>query len=217
MKGELLYAYSPVRWRIMWAIVYAVLLAGALFALYQFGSQIGTHSVPVGDVRLSIPYSKFLVGETVPFTVHNGFNSTIYVTNNCPSEPLEVFKLESGTWKRIHDTVALSDCPLEGRQIAVPANGSMSGTFKEWRHLFNKPGKYRVVAYVEYYNALPYQDFEVISKPKVPRVPVAPAVPTISNILNRNSATSPSSTVSPTVKHPVTNHTDEDRFEPNDD
>lgn len=170
MKGELLYAYSPVRWRITWTITYAVILLGGILGLYAFSNHIGTHSIPAGSVQLVVPYSKYLVGETISFTVYNHFNSAIYVPNGCPSEPLDVYRWVDGSWLRIHDKAAAAACILESRQVSVPANGSTSGTFAAWPHLFDQPGKYRVVAYVDFYNALPYQDFEVIAKPE-PAVP----------------------------------------------
>ncbi len=170
MKGELLYVYDQKRWRIMWIIIYSLVLAGSVVGLYLFSNRIGTHSIPAGNVQLVVPHSKYLVGEPVTFTVYNRFNSTIYVTNHCPSEPLEVYRWTNDSWQRIHDRADLKDCIAENRQVRVPANGSASGTFAPWHHLFDRPGKYRVVAYVEYYNSLPYQDFEVIAKPKVPKI-----------------------------------------------
>lgn len=170
MKGELLYVYDQRRWRIMWIIIYSLVLAGSVVGLYLFSNRIGTHSIPAGNVQLVIPYSKYLVDEPVTFTLYNRFNSTIYVMNQCPSEPLEVYRWTNNSWQRIHDRADLKDCIAENRQVRVPANGSASGTFAPWHHLFDRPGKYRVVAYVEYYNSLPYQDFEVIAKPAVPKV-----------------------------------------------
>jgi len=191
MKGELLYVYHPIRQRIIWAIVYAVIIIGSLGALYFVGNKIATHSIPVGDVQLSVPYSKYLVGESVTFTLHNGFNSTIYVINNCPDEPLEVYRQENNTWVRIHDKAAIGDCSSDQRQIAVTANSSISGTYEAWKNLFSTPGKYRIVAYVEYYNALPYQDFEIIAKPETPVNTNVTTTPS-KNTTTKNNEDSPS-------------------------
>jgi uncharacterized membrane protein len=190
MKGELLYVYHPIRQRIIWAIVYAVIIVGTLTSFYYIGNKIATHTIPVGDVQLSVPYSKYLVGESVTFTLHNGFNSTIYVINNCPDEPLEVFRQENNTWVRIHDKAAIGDCSSNERQIAVTANSSISGTYEAWKNLFSTPGKYRIVAYVEYYNALPYEDFEIIAKPEVSSAKDVTTAPVQNNTTqnNENSA-----------------------------
>jgi hypothetical protein len=151
--------------RVIWAIVYAALAVMFMLGLYWTAQRIRTHTLPVGSIQLTVPYSKYLVGETVSFTIKNNYNSPVYLLNHCPDEPLEVYRLENGQWVRQHDEASLDDCPDERRQISVPANGLVSGSFAPWRNLFKQPGKYRVVAFVEYYNALPYQDFEVIALP----------------------------------------------------
>lgn len=163
--GELSNTRHPLRIRIFWALVYLSIIAGFVIGMYAAATRIRTHTLPVGQIQLTIPYSKYLVGETVSFTLTNNYNSPIYIINNCPSEPLAVYRLESGTWVRQHDQASINDCPVEQRQVSVPANGVVNGTFAPWHNLFSQPGKYRVVAYVEYYNALPYQEFEVIAQP----------------------------------------------------
>ncbi len=174
MRGELRYAHSKWFSRIAWLLFWIVSLGILAYGIYLIIGNIQMRSLPAGQIRLSVPYSKYLVGETVTFTIKNNFNSAIYLTNDCPAEPLYVYRQENGAWVRIHDTAAASDCPTESRQIEVAANGSVSGSFAPWHNLFNTPGKYRVVAYVEYYDALPYQDFEVVAK-YVPAPKPAPA------------------------------------------
>jgi hypothetical protein len=163
MKGELLYIYHPWRWRIIWTAVYLALGVGLVVGLWILGSRIRTHSVPTGQVQLVVPHSRYTTDESVTFVLKNNFNSTIYVQNNCPEEPLAVYRQENGKWVRIHDQAAESDCQKESRQVQIPAGGEVGGNFQPWHNLFKTPGKYRVVAFVEYYNAFPYQDFEIIS------------------------------------------------------
>lgn len=164
MRGELLYVHNPNRIRMYWGIFWVVLIAAFMIASYQVAAHVRTHSAPTGQLTLSVPYSKYVVGEEVAFSLTNSFNSTIFVSNECPSEPLMVYKQEGTKWVRIHDTVSQADCKNEARTIAVPSNGVVTGSFGKWKNLFAKPGKYRIVAYVEYYNALPYSDIEIIDK-----------------------------------------------------
>lgn len=169
----------PVRVRLIWACVYIVILAGATALAYYAAEQIKTRIVPTGQIQLSVPYSQYMVGEAISFSLKNNFNSSVDVMNQCPAEPLAVYYQQNGSWIRQHDTASASDCLAEQRQVTVPANGVVNGTFAPWHHLFEKPGKYRIVAYVEYYNALPYQDIEVlpypvIAPPPAPKPVVAP-------------------------------------------
>ena len=165
MRKELLHAANPWRVRLTWVAIYLVLMSATLGTLYIMLERVRTFSLPTGGVELSVPYSTYLVGETVSFTVKNDFNSPIYVNNSCPSEPLSVYRQVNGSWLRIHDTTAISNCATQDRTVMIPPNSSMTATFANWPHLFDTPGNYRVVMMVQYYNALPYQDFQVIAKP----------------------------------------------------
>jgi len=176
MNGELHYAHNKLRSRVYWAITYIVIIAAVLFGLYQVAASMQTHTLPAGEIQLSVPYSKYLVGEPITFSIKNNYNSTIYILNDCPNEPLNVYRLVGTVWTRVHDTAAVSECPTQDRMIEVGANGSVDGSFAPWHNLFITPGKYRVVAYVEYYNALPYQEFEVVDKPAAKAPTQTPAV-----------------------------------------
>lgn len=182
------YAKVPHNQRMLIASVYIAIGIIVVVTLRALGSDIRTRSLPVGSITVTTNYAKYLVGDPVKFTVANNYNSPIYITNTCPSEPLEVYKQDGGTWKRIHDHIDPKDCPATERQIKVPAQSSMSGDYSRWKNLFSAPGTYRVVVHVDYYDSLPYSDFEVIEKPKVPEIPAL--LPPKSTV----SVSSPSST-----------------------
>ena len=204
--SELSYINNPWRQRIIWIIIYSVVLSTLVLGLYKFAEHLRTHSVPVGQITLNIPYTRYLVGEPITFTINNNFNSPVYITNQCPREPLSVYRYDNSQWVRIHDIAAEKECPDEERLEMVPANGSVSGSFVPWHNLFSQPGKYRVVVYVAYYNTLPYQDFEVIAAPAIP-MPVNTSTQTKSSSSSQNQQTP---TTQPRRQQPINR-------EPNDD
>ncbi len=163
---ELEFTKRPAVTYIKWSMVYLVILALIVAVALLLAGKIRTYSLPTGAVELSMPYGRYLVGEPVTFTLKNNFNAPIYVANNCPDEPLAVYKLEQSTWVRIHDETTLTSCTTKERQIMIAAGGEQNGSFAKWKHLFNKPGTYRIVAFVEYFNTMPYQDIEIVAKPK---------------------------------------------------
>lgn len=166
VSRELRHAENPWRARLLWAGTLIALVVILLFAFYRVFERIQTYSLPSGSVELSVPYSKYLVGETVTFTVKNNFNSPIQVSNGCPGEPLNVFRYQKNKWVQIHDKTDAKNCISQERTVTIPAKQSITASFKHWSHLFDKAGKYRIVMRVDFYNSLPYQDFEVINKPK---------------------------------------------------
>ena len=165
MNNELNHSKNPIKLSFFWIVVYAIIAMSILVVVSMVANQYRTHKLPTGDVTLTIPYSKYAVGETINFTIKNNFNSSIYLINNCPSEPLGVYKLINGEWIRQHDQASQYDCPNEQRQVTVGPGGTVDGDFAPWTNLFSQPGKYRIVAFVEYYNSLPYQDLEVVKVP----------------------------------------------------
>jgi hypothetical protein len=164
---ELAYHLNPRRNTIAWVVFYLIIAALVLVGFFLFSNRLRTYSIPTGTVSLSIPYKTYLVGEPITFTVNNGYNTTIYIKNDCPDEPLNVYRYQSEKWVRIHDKTSEKSCTSKDRQVAVPAFASQSGNYKNWPNLFKKAGKYRVVAYIKYFNVIAYQDFEVIDKPKI--------------------------------------------------
>jgi|GEM_PF-1504027 len=166
MNNELYHLKHPLKLSIYWIAVYLMLIIILSNGVGIATSLTRTHGLPFGKIKLTIPYSKYIVGEKVNFTIINNDNSSIYVLNNCPFEPLAVYRLINSVWVRQHDQASTGSCSSEHRQVSVAPAGRVSGDFSAWRNLFSKPGKYRIVAFVEYYNALPYQDIEII-KPTV--------------------------------------------------
>lgn len=162
MRGELRYALKPHHTYVKLIIFYLVLLTAISIGMYRVASHIRTRDQPVGHMELTTPYTKYVVGEEVTFSLKNDFNSTIFLTNKCPAEPLSVYKKNGSAWVRIHDTASAQNCPDESRQIGIAPNATVSGSYGNWKNLFSTAGKYRIVAYVDSYSSLPYADFEVV-------------------------------------------------------
>jgi len=200
MKGELQHAQHPRHTYIRWAIFYVVFVAVAVGAFFVVANRIRTYSIPSGALQLSVPYKKYVVGESISFTLKNNYNSTVYVEDDCPEEPLAVFMRQGDDWVRVHDKATAASCSGKERQIAIAPYGQRTANFDAWPHLFEKPGTYRVVADVEYFNTASYQDFEVIAKPEK-KVVAAPTTSTITQTTtpSTTSITQNTSTTQTTV------------------
>jgi len=196
MSKELDYTLHPKVTYLKWGVIYALLLGMLAVIFFLVAGRIHTYTIPVGSFQLSVPYAKYQVGDTITFTLKNNFNSTVYVTDDCPSEPLAVYRLENSTWVRVHDEISVVSCETKDRQIAIPANTARAGSFADWKNLFTTPGKYRIVAYVDYFDAMPYQDFEVVAAP----TPVATSPAKTQT--NSSTSTTPTASVTPTVTSP---------------
>jgi hypothetical protein len=166
-KGELFHTLYPKRTKIDWTVFYIALIFVVFGLIYVAADHIKTHGVVTGNIVLSTPYSKYLLGENVSFSLTNKYNTAIYVTNQCPAEPVAVYYQESGKWVREHDTASIKDCPSENRQVSVPANSTVTVNLAPWHNLFTRVGHYRLVSVIDGYSTLPYIDFEIVSPPPV--------------------------------------------------
>lgn len=191
MKGELDHIRNPRRTHLMWSLFY--LIAASIFVggFLLVAGRIRTYYMPTGAVLLNIPYKTYLVGEPITFTLTNNYDSAIFVNNKCPQEPLAVYRQEGGEWVRLHGSTSLTNCKNTDRQVKVESGGTQSGSYANWPTLFSQPGKYRVVAYVEYFNIAPYQDFEVIIRPPLP-APLPVSIPRTT--IQKTTAPTPAST-----------------------
>lgn len=187
MNSELKHSFKPARLTLFWVFFYLMIIIVIIAGIFVAANQIKTHTLPTGKTELAIPYSKYVVGESISFTIKNGYNSSAYILNDCPSEPLAVYKQVDNLWVRQHDTAIRGACSSEQRQVGVAAGELVSGNFDAWKNLFSQPGKYRIVAFVEYYNALPYQDIDVIASPQV--------INTVTSTQTDNQSTTTNNTV----------------------
>ena len=111
MKGEFSFVRHPRGTYVAWAAFYVVLFVVLTTAFLLVAGRIRTYFMPTGSVQLSIPYKTYLVGEPITFTLKNNYNSSVYVSNSCPEEPLAVYRKESSGWVRMHDTTDPTNCP----------------------------------------------------------------------------------------------------------
>lgn len=155
-----------------WVFLYIILLAIFALTVYWQAKRVNTLGFASGEIQISTSKTKYTVGDTISYTLKNGLNQPITLSNDCPQQPLFVYTWTNNSWVRIHDTAAASTCAGEPKQRTIPSGGSYTQNFNNWPNLFNKPGIYRIVSLASNYTALPYADFQVVAKPVPPKVQV---------------------------------------------
>jgi hypothetical protein len=143
-------------------VVAAVLTGIVGYQTVHFSSA---QSLPSNSVQLQTNKQSYDVGEVVRFTLINGLSGAISVTNNCPNEPLTVFRQQQGGWIQIHDTAVNTDkCQNEPRSYTIVSGGQVSATYIFWPKLFNSPGHYRITAPIEGFSNGPSAEFDVVAQ-----------------------------------------------------
>jgi hypothetical protein len=174
-----------------WIAVYTAIILLVLGTVVFASYKIRTNKLPVGYVDLSLNKISYNVGEPVIFTISNHLSSQIYLNNNCPDEPLSVYKWVNGAWVPVHSLANKKLCEDQPRKIVVPEESSVSGDYNNWPELFKEPGKYKIEVVIFNYNARPYQEL-LVNKP-------APAQnKSINNAGSSKGTPAPSTTPTPT-------------------
>ncbi len=123
-----------------------------------------------GQVLLTVDQPQYSVGQTVRFKLANNSPKAISVINNCPNEPLEVYYLDAMTtvataqWQRVRDNAHAAKCVNAPRQYTIEPGAESSASYRYWPDLFDKPGRYRIVAPVEQFDDSPSVEFEVVAQ-----------------------------------------------------
>jgi len=158
-----------VHLHLLWVAFYIVVVSLIAGVAYYYYHEHKEDQFPVGSIELKVSKPRYKPGETVSFSVINHFPTTIYVTNRCPQEPLDVYIWEDKQWKQIHDIAKDEDsqCFTQPRRVPVAPSSTLSYSFKDWPDLFKKPGVYRIVMKIDHYKGYPFQDFAVLKPQKV--------------------------------------------------
>lgn len=169
LNRELRTRSMVVRFHLLWVAFYALLFIGIVgFGAYLYHEH-AENQLPSGHVELTVSKTAYQPGEVVEFSIKNNFPTTIYTTNRCPEEPLDVYRWQDDGWQQIHDKAVKgeAECFTQPRKVPLQAGGTIIYNFKDWPRLFAEAGVYRIVLHIDHYDDLPFQDFKVLEAPTV--------------------------------------------------
>ncbi len=152
----------------MWFVLYILVISAAGASAFYLYEKHDSDQLPSGYISLELGKTEYQLGETIEFDVINHFPVNIHVANQCPSEPLHVYRWENDEWVQIHDTAEREDseCYTEPRTIVIPADGSRGYDFDDWPNLFSEPGVYRIAMTIDHYGDVPFKDFKILEPAK---------------------------------------------------
>jgi hypothetical protein len=127
----------------------------------------GTHSLfaeapPATGISIDVSQAQYKVGQDVVVTLSNTSSTNVYINNNCPNEPLAVYRLENNTWVGVQAAASSAKCVGEPQNYEIPVDHSARFNYHYWPNLFSQPGRYRIVANIELFSEGPSVDFNVV-------------------------------------------------------
>ncbi len=212
LNRELRTKKMVIRFHLLWVLFYVLsfgLITAFVVHTYREHSE---NQFPPGNVEIAVDKTEYQLGDPIIFTIKNNFPTSIYATNGCPGEPLNVYKWNGVLWYQIHDTATSKDanCYKQPRRVPIKSGETVTYNFNDWPKLFDKPGVYRIVLAIDHYDDLPFQDFKILEEPEVITKPGSTTKSPSSNTSSPSSTTTPS-----TPKEPENERERTD--EPNDD
>lgn len=148
-------------------MLYALIIGAGVASAHMWLEKHEERRLPSGYIELNLDKTKYELGEQIVFTITNHFPAPVFVTNQCPREPLNVYRHENGHWKQLHATAdSDAECYEEERNVAIESESSRSYNFDDWPQLFREPGVYRVAAQLDHYGDIPFQDFVIMEEPE---------------------------------------------------
>jgi hypothetical protein len=144
---------------------YAVpLLIFGLFAKvgYRSTRALFAESAPTTGISISSEQLQYVVGQEVSVLLSNSTTTKAYVVNNCPDEPLAVYRLENNKWVSIHIGTDASKCAGEPSDYEIPPSRSVKLSYQYWPNLFQQVGEYRIQANIEPSSEGPSTTFRIV-------------------------------------------------------
>ena len=161
-KPPLIERFRPRR-KAMWVAFFVTLLL-IVVAAFEIGRLTMTDSLDDVAVIVEVNRDTYQVNEVPRFTIINTTSRTLHVPNNCPDEPLNVFRSEGGKWLQVHDQAdSAAKCQYEPRSYVIAPKARVSASYLFWPRLFSKPGRYRIEVPIEGVTDRPRVEFDVVS------------------------------------------------------
>lgn len=133
------------------AIVFAMIISAALAVVFAVKLVIpkGRPELPRDAVEIILSKEQYKVGEEIYFGILNNSDRVLEIENECPGEPLEIYKLTNGAWQHIKSEAEIK---CSQKYITVEPGELKGASFLPWQNiLFKSPGTYKIVVEVEGY------------------------------------------------------------------
>lgn len=145
---------------ISYLVPIAIIIPSAYIG-YRATHYIFAANPPASGIELGVNQPSYSVGQDVIVTISNATKNNVYIVNNCPSEPLSVYRLENNNWVALNVATSTAKCVGEPVDYEIPAEHSIKTDYRYWPTLFNQPGEYRIVANIEFFSRGPSVEFNV--------------------------------------------------------
>lgn len=121
-------------------------------------------NLPSNALEIIFSKPQYVLGEEIFFGVLNKTNQTLRVENECPKEPLDVYRLEKNSWTAIKGQAKIQ-CK-SSKDVIIQPYELKGSSYLPWQGaIFSVPGKYKIELRVEGYGNKFEKEFEITASP----------------------------------------------------
>lgn len=117
--------------------------------VFQFFNRKNEQQITQDDIVI-VAKSKIAIGKDVILEIKNYSESPVFITNNCPKNPLIVERYVNGEWILQETEIDTADC-IDQKDIEIAPNKNQEISYGKWGwSLFEEEGKYRIKLVTEF-------------------------------------------------------------------
>ncbi len=122
-----------------------ILTVFILFSLLTRGCDSNTTidtTLAENDIGIATVKTEYAYGKEVKLTLQNNLEETVTIENDCPAEPLDVYKYENGEWTQM---TATYDLECAGVDYILAPGEKTTLSYLSWTYgIFDELGRYQI-------------------------------------------------------------------------
>ncbi len=126
-----------------------LLLILSIFVLFSlFTRSCGSNTtldanLTASDLGIGTTKTEYAYGKGVQVTIQNNLTETVTIENECPAEPLDVFKYKDGEW--VQTTAVYEDLDCNSEDYTIAPGEKLSLSYLSWSYgVFDEIGRYQI-------------------------------------------------------------------------
>jgi len=125
-------------------------------------SRIHKRTLPDDGIAIITSKDEYKIGEEIFFGIQNKTEKTLFIENECPWEPIEIYMLENNVWRHLKAKTETIKCE-SGEDIKLNPYELKGTSFLPWSDIImNEAGLYKLEVDIDGYKNGAEKEFRII-------------------------------------------------------
>ncbi len=125
-------------------------------------TRVYKKTLPNESISIITSKDEYKIGEEIFFAIQNKTEKTLFIENECPWEPIEIYEYKNNKWVKLKARSSIVKCENAKEIILKPYE--LSGTsFLPWSNIIlNNSGTYKLEVDIEGYKNSVEKEFKIV-------------------------------------------------------